>query len=152
MVADSALKNCEMGFSLNQLLPNWSNALNNLFNVFIRWRCYQVALVWDMIKAYHSLKTLHFYIQTLMSYGIDSPHFLAFSYWSSVPYDVIWKSKSLGMDIQSMLKTGDKEKFLRLVVWRFGWGSEDWKTYGYGCVGLMLRRLSLRDPEHGLRD
>ena len=57
MVSNSALKNCNTGPSVNDLWPKGPNSLSNLFDVFIRWRCYPVAVVWDLTKAYHSIHT-----------------------------------------------------------------------------------------------
>ena len=72
MVANSATKNCNTGPSVNDLWPKGPNSLSNLLKVLLRWRCYQVALVWDLSKAYRSIHTTK------------------------------------------------REKFLRLIVWRFG--------------------------------
>ena len=57
LVANSALKNCNTGPSVNDLWPKGPNSLSNLFKVFAKWRNYPVALVWDLTKAYHSIHT-----------------------------------------------------------------------------------------------
>ena len=57
MVANSATKNT--GPAVNDLWPKGPISLSNLFWVMVRWRCYPVALVWDlsMSKAYNSIHT-----------------------------------------------------------------------------------------------
>ena len=62
------------------------------------WRCYPVALAWDLSKAYHSIHT----------------------------------SKN--------------EKFLRLIVWRFGKLKENWSTWGFArdVFGEGPSRKSMR--------
>ena len=57
IVSNSALKNCNTGPSVNDLWPKGPNSLSNLFDVFIRWRFYVIAVVWDIAKAYHSILT-----------------------------------------------------------------------------------------------
>ena len=88
LVANSALKNCNTGPSVNDLWPKGPNSLSNLVEVLLRWRSYPVAVVWDLTKAYHSIFT--------------SP----------------------------------TERFLRLIVWRFGKSGEDWQTWGFDRVAF----------------
>ena len=88
MVANSATKNCNTGPSVNDLWPKGPNSLSNLLKVLLRWRCYQVALVWDLSKAYHSIHTTK------------------------------------------------REKFLRLIVWRFGKLEEKWSVWGFDRVAF----------------
>ena len=57
VVVDSKMKNCYDGPSLNDATVKGINALNDLFQVLVRWRSYEVALVWDLSKAYHQMKT-----------------------------------------------------------------------------------------------
>ena len=88
LVANSALKNCNTGPSVNDLWPKGPNSLSNLVEVLLRWRSYPVAVVWDLTKAYHSIFT--------------SP----------------------------------TERYLRLIVWRFGKSGEDWLTWGFDRVAF----------------
>ena len=37
--------------------PKGPNSLNNLFLVLLRFRCYEIGLVWDLSKAYNSILT-----------------------------------------------------------------------------------------------
>ena len=57
LVTNSAVKNCSTGPSVNDLWPKGPNSLNNLFKVLIRWRTYEVAMVYDLHKAYQSVLT-----------------------------------------------------------------------------------------------
>ena len=86
MVANCALKNNNTGPSANDLWPKGPNSLSNLVEVWIRWRCYEKAVVWDLAKAYQSIRTT------------------------------------------------EKEKFLRLVVWRYGHTEEPWQIFGFDRV------------------
>ena len=45
LVANSALKNCNTGPSVNDLWPKGPNSLSNLVEVLLRWRSYPVAVV-----------------------------------------------------------------------------------------------------------
>ena len=56
-VSNSALVNQTCGKSLNQLLMKGPNCLNSLSEVLIRYRSYEVGLVFDLSKAYNSLLT-----------------------------------------------------------------------------------------------
>jgi hypothetical protein len=55
LVANSATKNCNTGPAVNDLWPKRPNSLSSLLRVMLRWRCYTVALVWDLSKANHSI-------------------------------------------------------------------------------------------------
>ena len=57
IVANSALINRTCGKSLNSILMKGPNCLNSLVDVLIRFRSYEVALVFDLTKAYMSLIT-----------------------------------------------------------------------------------------------
>jgi hypothetical protein len=57
IVWNGALKKCSTGPSCNDLCPKGTNSINNLFVVFICWRCYTIALVWDLSKAYNAIIT-----------------------------------------------------------------------------------------------
>ena len=58
IVSDAAMKNNVTGPSLNDCMPqNCPNSLNNLLIVFLRWRTYPVALIYDLKKAYNSIRT-----------------------------------------------------------------------------------------------
>ena len=81
LVANSATKNCNTGPAVNDLWPKGPNSLSTLLKVMLRCRCYPVALVWDLSKAYHSIYTSR------------------------------------------------RERFLRLIVWRFGNIKAEWGTW-----------------------
>ena len=55
LVSHSSLKNGS--WSLNECLPKGPNSLNSMFDVSVRFRCYEVGLVFDLSKAYHSMHT-----------------------------------------------------------------------------------------------
>jgi hypothetical protein len=57
MVANSATNNCNTGPAVNDLWPKGPNSLSNLLRMILRWRCYPLALVWNLSKAYHSIHT-----------------------------------------------------------------------------------------------
>ena len=57
IVADSACKNMHSGKSFNDLISPVPNALNEITDVQLRWRMFPVSLVYDLSKAYHSLRT-----------------------------------------------------------------------------------------------
>ena len=53
IVLDSTMKNNYQGPSLNDVLKKGPNGLASLYNVFIRWRSYEIGLVFDLSKAYN---------------------------------------------------------------------------------------------------
>ena len=55
IVTNSSLKNGVR--SLNECLPKGPNGLNSMLDILVRFRCYKVALVFDLSKAYNSLLT-----------------------------------------------------------------------------------------------
>ena len=57
VVVDSAIKNCYTGPSINQLYCKGPAALNNMFQVLTKWRSFECALIFDVKKAYHCIKT-----------------------------------------------------------------------------------------------
>ena len=57
IVLDSTLKNNYTGPSLNDVLKKGPNGLAPLFNVFVRWRSYEVAMTLDLAKAFHQIKS-----------------------------------------------------------------------------------------------
>ena len=56
-VTNSSLKNRTCGLSPNECMGKPPNALSSLFEVFLRWRTYPVALNLDLTNAYQSIKT-----------------------------------------------------------------------------------------------
>ena len=56
-VSDSSMKNNYTGPSLNNCIPKGPNSLTNLLEVLYRWRSYPVAIVLDLAKAYHTIRT-----------------------------------------------------------------------------------------------
>jgi hypothetical protein len=83
LVANSATKNWNTSPAVNDLWPKGQKSLSSLLRVMLRWRCYPVALVWDL-----------------------------------------------------SIYTSKREKFLILIVWRFGKSEEDWRTWGFGRVAF----------------
>ena len=57
LVANSSLKNGGNGPSPNENWPKGPNALKPLYEVFLRFRVYEVALHYDLAKMFHSVKT-----------------------------------------------------------------------------------------------
>ena len=57
IVADSACKNMHSKKSFNDLVLPVPNALNDITDVQMRWRMFPVSMIYDLSKAYHSLKT-----------------------------------------------------------------------------------------------
>ena len=57
IVANSALKNCHTGLSFNDCMEPGPNALTLLLDVLLKWRTVEVALMYDLSKAYQSLVT-----------------------------------------------------------------------------------------------
>ena len=55
IVTNSSLKNG--GKSLNDCLISGPNSLNSMFDITLRFRCHECGLVFDLTKAYNSLKT-----------------------------------------------------------------------------------------------
>ena len=55
IVTNSSLKNG--GKSLNDCLIKGPNSLNSMFDIMLRFRCHESGLVFDLSKAYNSLKT-----------------------------------------------------------------------------------------------
>ena len=55
IVTNSSLKNG--GKSLNDCLIAGPNSLNSMFDIMLRFRCYECALVFDLTKAYNALRT-----------------------------------------------------------------------------------------------
>ena len=55
IVTNSSLKNGVR--SLNDCLPKGPNSLNSMFDISVRFRAYETGLVFDLTKAYNSLKT-----------------------------------------------------------------------------------------------
>ena len=57
VVVNSATKNCNSGPSLNQYYGKGPNSINSLYSVLMRWREFDHALVYDVSKAYHQMRT-----------------------------------------------------------------------------------------------
>ena len=57
IVSNSALVNARSGLSLNNCMWAGPMALAELLAVLIHWRTVQVALMVDIVKAYHVIKT-----------------------------------------------------------------------------------------------
>ena len=57
VVVDSAVKNCHSGPSINEMYCKGPATLNSMFKVITRWRSYEVALIYDLKKAYHNINT-----------------------------------------------------------------------------------------------
>ena len=57
IVSDSALRNNVTGLSFNDLIKPVPNALADILAVCLAWRGYPVAVMYDLTKAYQSIKT-----------------------------------------------------------------------------------------------
>ena len=57
LVLDTSIKNMYTGPSLNQLIAKGPSSLNLIFNVLIKWRSYEYALIYDVSKMYHQFMT-----------------------------------------------------------------------------------------------
>ena len=57
LVANSSLKNAGNGPSPNQNWPKGPNALKPMYQVFVRFRLYEVAIHFDLSKMFHSVRT-----------------------------------------------------------------------------------------------
>ena len=55
VVTNSSLNN--NGNSLNSCLAKGPNSLNDMFSIMLRFRCYQVVFLFDLSKAYNTMKT-----------------------------------------------------------------------------------------------
>ena len=55
IVTNSSLKNGK--YSLNDCLPKGPNSLNSMYDIMMRFRCYQTGLVYDLSKAYNTMQT-----------------------------------------------------------------------------------------------
>ena len=57
VVSDSALKNNVTGYSLNDLIRPVPNALADILTITLRWRTHPTAIMYDLSKAYQSIRT-----------------------------------------------------------------------------------------------
>ena len=57
IVMDSKCKNGSSGLAFNDLIRAVPNALNDITDVQLRWRCLPLSLSYDLSKAYHALVT-----------------------------------------------------------------------------------------------
>ena len=57
VVVDSSLKNCYTGPRLTDLYAKGPNTINDLYTVLVRWRSFHQAGIFDLKKAYHSIRT-----------------------------------------------------------------------------------------------
>ena len=55
VVTNSSFNNC--GHSLNSCLPKGPNSLNDMFAIALRFRCHAVTFMFDLSKAYNSMRT-----------------------------------------------------------------------------------------------
>ena len=93
IVSNSSLSN-RNGVSLNSILMKGPNSLSDQWSVITQWRSYEVALVSDITKAYHTMRT------------------------------------------------GEREKHVRRVVWRYGDQRSCWRTFGFTVVNFGDRCAS----------
>ena len=108
IVTNSSLRNRNANLSPNQCMQEGPNALSSLLEVLLGFRMYEVALVYDMSKAYQSIAT------------------------------------------------GEIERHVRRVIWRWGDNTKDWEIYGYEVVtfgdqvaGLVLELVKKMAAELG---
>ena len=76
LVSNSSLPNSGKGPSVNQLWPKGPNPLKPLQGIMIRFRCYPVAMVFDVYKAFHGIHTTEnelFLRLMLWRHGNDVP-------------------------------------------------------------------------------
>ena len=57
IVSDSKMKNNTTQLSFNDLIQDLPNALSELLVVILHWRCHPTALMYDLAKAYQSIRT-----------------------------------------------------------------------------------------------
>ena len=82
IVSNSAMPNSRTGKSFNDLLRPVPNALNEIYDVTLQWRAHTVALMFDLSKAYQTIKT-----------GLTERHLRRFLYkfkgqeWKTYAYD-----------------------------------------------------------------
>jgi hypothetical protein len=57
IVSNSSLDNNNSGHNYNDLQAKGPNSLISLIDALIRWRSYQHCVVWDLVKAYNTVKT-----------------------------------------------------------------------------------------------
>ena len=55
VVTNSSFNNC--GHSLNSCLPKGPNSLNDMFAITLRFRCQVCAFMFDLAKAYNTMRT-----------------------------------------------------------------------------------------------
>ena len=87
VVSNSSLSD-RKGLSLNSILMKGPNTLSDQWDILNKWRSYEKALVSDLTKAYHTLKT------------------------------------------------GETEKHIRRVVWRYGDEESDWRFFAFCTVSF----------------
>ena len=109
VVTNTSLKNKNAGISPNECMMEGPNALASLLEVLIGFRLCEVALVYDMSKAYQSIST------------------------------------------------GEVERHVRRIVWRWGDETADWEIYGYDVVtfgdqvaGLVLELVKKLAADMGM--
>ena len=79
IVVDSKCINKRSGLAFNDLIAPVPNALNDILDVILRWRQFPSTLLYDLSKAYHTLRT-----------GVRELHLRRFLYRFDVTQD--WKS------------------------------------------------------------
>ena len=57
IVVDSKCVNKRSGLAFNDLIAPVPNALNDILEVILRWRQFPSTLLYDLSKAYHTLRT-----------------------------------------------------------------------------------------------
>ena len=109
IVTNTSLKNRNSGLSPNECMAEGPNALSSLLEVLIGFRMCEVALVYDMTKAYQSIST------------------------------------------------GETERHVRRIVWRWGDVKSNWEIYGYNVVtfgdqvaGLILELVKKLAADMGM--
>ena len=78
IVSNSALVNAVSGLSLNDCCWAGPNAMEELLAVLVHWRMVDVALITDIVKAYHVIRTRD-----------DELQLRQFLYWESL--DLPWR-------------------------------------------------------------
>ena len=102
IVTNTSLKNRNAGLSPNECMMEGPNALSSLLEVIIGFRMYEVALVYDMTKAYQSIGTgqVEKHVRRIVwRWGeIDRP-------WEILAYNVVTFGDQIGGLILELVKS-----------------------------------------------
>merc|ERR1711867_164072 len=82
VVSNSKMQNAHTRLSFNDTTDGVPNALNDLFNVLLQWRGHEQALMYDLSKAYQSVKTgdLELHLRRILWRKTTSENFQTYGY------------------------------------------------------------------------